>query len=155
MEKEALAQCSVFAGSFSLEAAEAVLALRPTSDGGAPPSVLDALQSLHDKSLVRAFDPRGPALERRYGLLEPARVRRGRLEELGGTAAAVERHAAFFLDLAGPGARFFRARPTSLASRSRSTTSLAVCARASPAGRSCPPTPTPRCAGSCSSSPCS
>ena len=102
-EKEALAQCSVFAGSFSLEAAEAVLALRPANDGGAPPSVLDVLQSLHDKSLVRAFDPRGPALERRYDLLESLRAYgEERLEELGGTAAAVERHAAFFLDLAGP-----------------------------------------------------
>ncbi len=48
-EKAALAQCSVFAGDFSLDAAEAVLGV---------PSVIEVLGGLRDKSLVRSsVDP--------------------------------------------------------------------------------------------------
>lgn len=102
-EKDALAQCSVFAGGFSLEAAEAVLDLHGAQESEAAPAVLDVLQSLHDKSLIRAFDPQGSPAARRYGLLESIReYAEERLDELGGTAAGIERHAAFFLDLCGP-----------------------------------------------------
>jgi predicted ATPase/class 3 adenylate cyclase/tetratricopeptide (TPR) repeat protein len=52
-EKSALAQLSVFAGSFSLEAAECVLDL---SGCGGEPWVVDVLQSLVDKSFVRPLD---------------------------------------------------------------------------------------------------
>ncbi|MDC0747593.1 AAA family ATPase [Polyangium mundeleinium] len=103
-EKDALAQCSVFTGGFSLEAAEAVLELGAGREGGAPP-VLDVLQSLHDKSLIRAFDlhPPGSAGERRYGMLESLRAyAEERLDELGGKEAAARRHAAYFLGMAGP-----------------------------------------------------
>ncbi|MCB9595395.1 MAG: hypothetical protein H6719_21930 [Sandaracinaceae bacterium] len=56
-EQDALAQCSVFRASFSLDAAEAVLEL--SRHAGAPP-VLDALQALRDKSLlVRVADEPG------------------------------------------------------------------------------------------------
>lgn len=51
-EQAALAQCSVFEGGFTLEAAEAVLDLAST--GGAP-TVLDVVQALIDKSLLRTW----------------------------------------------------------------------------------------------------
>ena len=51
-EQAALAQCSVFEGGFTIEAAEAVLDLSPWPD--APP-VMDAVQALLDKSLLRSW----------------------------------------------------------------------------------------------------
>jgi predicted ATPase len=50
-ERSALAQLSVFEGSFNLEAAEAVIDL---SDSGGASAALDTFQSLVDKSLTRA-----------------------------------------------------------------------------------------------------
>ncbi len=64
-EQAALAQCSVFDGGFSLEAAEAVLDLSKWPD--APPA-MDAVQSLVDKSLLRTWSP--PLLGR-FDLGEP------------------------------------------------------------------------------------
>lgn len=56
-ERDALAHCSVFRASFSLEAAEAVIDL--DRHEGAPP-VLDTLQALRDKSLLlRVEDEQG------------------------------------------------------------------------------------------------
>ncbi len=54
-ERSALAQCSVFEGGFTLEAAESVLAL-DGSPQAAP--VVDVLQALVDKSLLRAWWPK-------------------------------------------------------------------------------------------------
>ena len=54
-EQAALAQCSVFEGGFTLEAAEAVLDLSPWPE--APPA-MDAVQALVDKSLLRAWVPK-------------------------------------------------------------------------------------------------
>jgi tetratricopeptide (TPR) repeat protein len=54
-EQAALAQCSVFDGGFTLEAAEAVVALRAWPE--APP-VLDAIHALVDKSLLHAWQHR-------------------------------------------------------------------------------------------------
>lgn len=51
-EQAALAQCSVFAGGFTLEAAEAVIDLSGC-DGA--PLALDAVQALVDKSLLRTW----------------------------------------------------------------------------------------------------
>jgi len=59
-EQSAFEQCSVFEGGFTLAAAEAVVDLTPWPD--APP-VVDALQALLDKSLLRRWLPR-PAPER-------------------------------------------------------------------------------------------
>ncbi|MGZ8259433.1 MAG: ATP-binding protein [Caldimonas sp.] len=64
-EKGALAQCSVFEGGFTLEAAEAVLAL---GDWPEAPAVLDAIQSLVDKCLLRAWLPKATT---RLDLAEP------------------------------------------------------------------------------------
>jgi len=54
-EQAALAQCSVFDGGFTLEAAEAVVALSAWPE--APP-VMDAINALVDKSLLRAWLPK-------------------------------------------------------------------------------------------------
>ena len=64
-EQAALAQCSVFEGGFTLEAAEAVLDLSPWPE--APPT-LDAVQALVDKSLLRTWVP---AEQGRFDIDEP------------------------------------------------------------------------------------
>jgi predicted ATPase/class 3 adenylate cyclase/Tfp pilus assembly protein PilF len=64
-EQAALAQCSVFDGGFTLEAAEAIVAL-----GGWPeaPPVLDVINALVDKSLLRTWLPEST---RRLDIAEP------------------------------------------------------------------------------------
>lgn len=53
-EQSALAQCSVFEGGFTLEAAEAVMDLGAWPDA---PTAIDAVQALVDKSLLRTWVP--------------------------------------------------------------------------------------------------
>ena len=53
-EQAALAQCSVFEGGFTLDAAEAVIDLSPWSDAT---SIVDTVQLLVDKSLLRTWVP--------------------------------------------------------------------------------------------------
>ncbi len=92
-ERQALAQCSVFRGGFTLEAAEAVLALPPDS-----PDVLDVIQSLRGKSLLRTAPTGDLAGERRLALYESVREYASeRLAEPGAVAPVVARHADFFL----------------------------------------------------------
>ena len=57
-EQHALAQCSIFDGGFGLEAAETVVRL----PAGTPP-VIDVIQGLVDKSLLRIQARNGPRLE--------------------------------------------------------------------------------------------
>ena len=64
-EQAALAQCSVFEGGFTLDAAEAVLDLSSWTD--APP-IVDAVQTLVDKSLLRTWVPID---QTRHALEEP------------------------------------------------------------------------------------
>ena len=64
-EQSALAQCAVFEGGFTMEAAEDTLDLSAHAD--APP-VMDAVQSLVDKSLLRAGMPGAPG---RVDIAEP------------------------------------------------------------------------------------
>ena len=64
-EQGAFAQCAVFDGGFTLEAAEAVLDLAPWRD--APPP-MDVVQALCDKSLLRTWVPSTTA---RYDIEEP------------------------------------------------------------------------------------
>src|SRR5215212_3629927 len=85
---------SVFAGGFTLEAAEAVC----FGEVIGPEGVLDLLASLIDKSLVTVAQRGGEA---RYGMLEP--VRQYALERLEEDAEAEEtrcRHAEHYLALA-------------------------------------------------------
>jgi DNA-binding SARP family transcriptional activator/predicted ATPase/predicted negative regulator of RcsB-dependent stress response len=94
-EQEALAHLSVFRGSFRLDAAHAVA-------GAAAPTLF----ALLDKSLVQH---RG---EERYGLHELLRqYAAGRLEGLPpGAGALSDRHATFYLELAGAQAPAMRGR---------------------------------------------
>jgi predicted ATPase/class 3 adenylate cyclase len=64
-EQSAFAQCSIFDGGFTLEAAEAVLDLSASPD--APP-VIDAIQALLDKSLLRTWHPKATG---RLDMAEP------------------------------------------------------------------------------------
>ena len=89
---------SVFAGSWTLSAAEEVCA----GDGFEEDDTLDLLSHLVDKSLVLVTDEGGsPSGEARYRILEP--VRQYASEKLAGSGETREirrRHAAFFLVLA-------------------------------------------------------
>jgi predicted ATPase/DNA-binding SARP family transcriptional activator len=93
-ERCLLQRLSVFAGGFTLDAAEAVTAYEPID----PEGVLDLLSGLVDRSLVAVSEEQGEA---RYALLETVRqyaherlLEGEDLEELRG------RHAGFFVDLA-------------------------------------------------------
>jgi predicted ATPase/DNA-binding SARP family transcriptional activator/DNA-binding CsgD family transcriptional regulator len=86
---------SVFAGSWTLEAAEAVC----SGDGVEEGDVLDLLGGLVDKSLVVAGTPAGGSV--RYRMLEPLRqYAREKLEEGGEIDEVQNRHATFFLAMA-------------------------------------------------------
>lgn len=89
-ERRTLARFSVFAGGWTLAAAEAVGAGGEIEEW----EVLDLLTSLVDKSLV-VFDTQ------RYRLLETVRLyARDRLDETPDAEAVRERHAGYFLALA-------------------------------------------------------
>jgi predicted ATPase/tRNA A-37 threonylcarbamoyl transferase component Bud32 len=90
-ERAALMQCSVFAGGFTLEAAESVVAL----PAGAELEVLDRIHALRLKSFVRVLGEKNP----RFALLESIRAyARGRLAESSDQAAVEQRHAAYYLE---------------------------------------------------------
>ncbi len=100
-EKAALAQISVFEGGFTLEAAEAVIALADSTD---PPWTVDVIHSLVDKSFVR------PLASERFDLLMSVQAyaaehlqTEGRYAGSGAGAlqAAQARHAWWFASL-GP-----------------------------------------------------
>jgi predicted ATPase/class 3 adenylate cyclase len=92
-ERTALAQCSVFRGGFTLEAAEAVVALPP-----GPLDVLDVIYSLRCKSLLRNHETDGPGDECRLGIYESVRQYAADwLPDLGGEADLVVRHADWYV----------------------------------------------------------
>ncbi|WP_223646224.1 adenylate/guanylate cyclase domain-containing protein [Corallococcus sp. EGB] len=96
-ERAALAQCSVFRGGFTLEAAEAVLVLPE----GAP-DVLEVIHSLRSQSLICAREVDAPGCFLRLGLYESIREYAAmRLRELGDVAACEARHADTYLQVAG------------------------------------------------------
>ncbi|MCA9608427.1 MAG: AAA family ATPase, partial [Myxococcales bacterium] len=88
-EQQTLAQCSVFRGGFDLEAGEAVIELP------GQPVVMDVLQSLFEKSLLRADSADG-----RFGLFNS--IRDFAASHLEGSArdATRARHAAYYVGLA-------------------------------------------------------
>jgi predicted ATPase/class 3 adenylate cyclase len=93
-EKTLLQRLSVFAGGWSLDAAEAAA----SGDGIEAWEVLDMLASLVDKSLVLYDEQSGEA---RYRLLETVKqYARDRLLETGVGAAVHDRHRDWFLQLA-------------------------------------------------------
>ncbi len=135
-ERRALAQCAAFAGSFTLEAAEAVL------DGGT--AVIDALITLHERSLLERFEEPSLDGEVRFQLYRS--VRAFALERLSAAetdAAQARVDAAVAMEgerlaraLTGPTARDAETRleleRTQLVVTHRRTieTAPAVCARA-------------------------
>ncbi len=88
-EQWTLAWCSVFRGGFTPERAEALIALDRFPGN---PWVLDVVEALRDKSLLRAYE--GTTGEPRFGMFESISVfGAGRLEELGATREAKDTHA--------------------------------------------------------------
>ena len=93
-EQLLLARLSVFAGGWTLEAAEHIC----IGEGAEAWEVLDLLSSLIDKSLVM-YEPRSEGS--RYRFLESIReYARERLEASGEAAEYRQRHAAYYADLA-------------------------------------------------------
>jgi predicted ATPase/DNA-binding SARP family transcriptional activator len=93
-EQALLCRLAVFAGSFSLEAAEAVCAGDPLE----PEDILDGVATLVDKSLLVMDAGDGAA---RYHLLETVRqYGLERISEHGGLAPYQERHANHYLEFA-------------------------------------------------------
>ena len=93
-QRVALAQLSVFAGSFDLDAAEAVVG----GDGIDATEVLNLVAALAEQSLVQVTQRDGRA---RYQLLETIRVyARRRLAELDDPDRVRGRHLAFYCELA-------------------------------------------------------
>lgn len=86
---------SVFAGTFSLEAAEGVCAARPLETG----AVLDLLESLIRKSMVRPED--GTGGETRYRILQSMRdYGAAKLADVAGAWALPARHVAHYIGVA-------------------------------------------------------
>ena len=94
-ERKLFGRLPVFAGGWSLEAAEEVC----SGEGIEREDVADLLSRLVDKSLVVAGAEQEGAL--RYRMLEPVRqYARERLEESGTAERVWERHAQYYLELA-------------------------------------------------------
>jgi predicted ATPase/class 3 adenylate cyclase len=94
-ERMLLRRLSVFAGGWTLEAAEIICAEAEVESS----DILDLLTQLVDKSLVVVETQRGAA---RYKLLETVRqYGRERLSESGEAGATQQRHRAWYLEWAG------------------------------------------------------
>jgi predicted ATPase len=93
-ERADLAACSTFRGGFGLEAAAHVLAGRPDV-----PAILERLQALRERSLLRA-EP-GAHGATRFGLYESiADLARAKLRSSGRQRVIERRHAAYYASLA-------------------------------------------------------
>ncbi len=94
-EQRLVAQLAVFAGGWTLEAAEAIC----NTEGDLPIDVLDGLQSLLDKHLLQQDE--GVNSEPRFTMLETIwEYARERLAESGEEEALRRRHAVYYLALA-------------------------------------------------------
>lgn len=92
LEKRALAQCSVFRGGFTLEAAESIL------DGE---EIVDLLSSLRDKSLIRTTTSYGETV--RFNMLEC--IRQFGERRLDPADAVRRRHVAYYTSAAAEWSR--------------------------------------------------
>ena len=109
-EKSVLAQCSAFAGGFTLEAAEAVIDLSAFPQA---PMTLDVVEALVDKSLLRAEAGRRDIEEPYFGIyVSVHEYAAGKLRESGafdgsgpaGEEAAWSRHGRYYADFGTPDA---------------------------------------------------
>jgi predicted ATPase len=91
-EQSALAQCAIFGGGFAAEAAETILEL----PSGAPP-VLDLLDALRAKSMLRTYAPHDGFGEMRFGMLDS--IRDLAIEKLGAHEELRSRHARYYIEL--------------------------------------------------------
>jgi len=91
-ERAAIAQITAFRGSFTIEAAEAVLAL---DDDAAP--VLDVVQALRDRSLLATH--RSPGLPPRFSLYDSVRAFVEGVADPEERGAAADRHARHYVAL--------------------------------------------------------
>ncbi len=91
-EQTALSQCSVFRGGFSLDGAEATVSL-----GDDAPPVLDVLQALRDKSLLRRVDD-APGRLTTYATIRDYGARQLRRDE-DDAQATERRHGQFYAAL--------------------------------------------------------
>lgn len=89
-EHDALAQCSVFRGGFTIEAAEAVIDVR--AHAGAP-AALDIVEKLRDRSLIHAHEPPRIPGEVRLGIYASVREHARRRLDPEAERAAEARHA--------------------------------------------------------------
>jgi predicted ATPase/predicted negative regulator of RcsB-dependent stress response len=96
--RSALVQCTVFRGGFSLEAARAVIALEPFADA---PTILDALQELREKSLLR-IQRTGETV--RYDLYASVREFATEMQDADLADAVKTRHAAHYAGAAAESA---------------------------------------------------
>lgn len=90
-ERSVLAQCVVFRGGFGIDAAEAVVKLPPEG-----PWLVDVLESLVHKSLLRSVEPGAVAGEVRFEMLASIREYVAQVGEA--PVGLVERHAVWALD---------------------------------------------------------
>jgi predicted ATPase len=93
-EQSALGQCTVFRGGFSTEAAEAIIDF---GEGAEAHSVLDTLQSLRDKSMLRAWVPAYAAHETRLELFRAVRDFAAQRVDSREVHRIEERHADWFV----------------------------------------------------------
>src|SRR5262249_3528924 len=99
-ERSAFAQCAVFRGGFSVDAALAVIRVDapPSAQGGA----LELIQSLRDKSLLYSWSA-ASATEVRLSMFAPVRdFGWKKLRASGAMEGALRRHAAHFVEAHGP-----------------------------------------------------
>lgn len=108
VEKVIFRRLSVFAGNFSIEAAEAVCSV---ADSNKTVDVVDTITSLLDKSLLLRHE--GQDGERRFGMLEVVREYAGSALEAAGEHDAVSRaHAEYFVSLGERAEPFLQAAQT-------------------------------------------
>jgi predicted ATPase len=93
-QRHALAQISVFAGGFDIDAAHAVLQMPAHLADASPRSALEAIEALRDRSLLTATPSVEDGGRLRFAAYGSVReYAREKLLELGGREAAIVRHA--------------------------------------------------------------
>jgi excisionase family DNA binding protein len=115
---------AVFAGGFTLDAAESVVAGTGNGERGtgreplSVPSIVEGIGALVDQSMLQRMP--GPTGESRYLMLETVReFARERLEANGEAESVHERHAGYFADLAEAIAPYLQWQPDAAGSIAR------------------------------------